>query len=176
VLTVALLAALLPALAGCGGGGGGGGGGGAVKPATSALDEWIRSWSSRPKSGPRPNRFTIPAAPVLELPTVADDLGRTVDDAATTFSNDTGLVAREVKGVFCHWYGWYLKTGTTVPSQEEFPGLLLEYGFGRVFTSPPSQRLLGAVESFRAAIERGQNELEDVRNASIAAACSAPTG
>jgi hypothetical protein len=159
-------------LAGCGGGGG------ASKvvaePVAQSFDDWVRSWRGGVRTGARPNEFRIPSPPVItELSTTADEIGRSVDDAATTFSDELVAISYdEAKRVFCHWYGWYLQTGATVPSEDEFPGVLLQYGFGRVLTSPPSLRLRSGIESFRQAIQRGQNEVEDVAYASIAAACA----
>jgi hypothetical protein len=168
-----VLGLLIPlALAGCGSGGGGGGGG--VKPVVQSLDEWMGTWRADVRTGARPNQFDIPVPPaVTELPTAADEIGRSVDSSAASFSEQVAEFSyAETKRVFCHWYGWYLETGATVPSEQEFPEVLLRYGFNRVFTSPPSVRLRSGIESFRNAIERGQNLLDDLAYASIAAACA----
>jgi hypothetical protein len=168
---ILVVLAAAPLLAGCAGGGGGSKQ--VAEPVVGSFDDWMRSWRGQVRPGLRPNHVTIPVPPSLEIPSVADDLGRTVDDAADTFSDEVAEFGyAETRRVFCQWYGWYLETGQTVPSESDFPALLLRYGFGRVFTTPPSLRLRGGIESFRQAIERGQTEVEDVRNASIAAACA----
>jgi hypothetical protein len=153
---------------------GGGGGGESAKPALQAIDEWARVWSQDVRTGVRPNEFRVPAPPTVELPSVADDLGRNVDTAATDFSSDIEVAYDETKAIFCTWFSWYVETGQPVPSSEEFPGLLLKYGFGRVLTGPPSQRFRDSVELFRNSIEQAQSETEQVANAAAASACALP--
>ena len=145
-----------------------------MEPAGQTLDDWMRLWRGEVRLGQRPNAFHVPAPPVLELPTVADDLGRNVDTAASDFSATVDIAYDESKRVFCSWFGWYVETGQTVPTREDFPALLLRYGFGRVLTGPPSQQFRDAVELFRDSIARAQTEEEQVRNSAVAAACSAP--
>lgn len=128
------------------------GGGGEAKPAAQAIDDWVRAWRGEVNIGPRPNRFSLPVPPAVELPTVADDLGRNVQTAANDFSDDVGLGYAETKNVFCTWFAWYVETRQTVPTQEDFPALLLRYGFRRVLNGPPSQRFRDAAELFRASL------------------------
>lgn len=168
---VLALAALLM-IAGCGPGGGGGGGG----PA-SRLGEWLRAWSDDvARNVDTPNSLRIPPPPRVSLPTTATQLGRNVDNAAAGFSSETGISYEETKDVFCTWFGWYIETGTPVPSSGEFPGLLIQEGFNRVFTRPPSQQLRGAIDLLQRSIAQAQSEPEAVANASAAAACSVPAG
>lgn len=168
------LAALLM-IAGCGGGGGGGGRGPAQQ--LSRLDEWLRAWSDDVvRTGDTPNSLQIPPPPRVNVPPTATQLGRDVDDAATGFSSETGISYQEAKEVFCTWFGWYIETGNPVPSSEQFPGLLIQEGFNRVFTRPPSEQLRGAIDLLQSSIARAQSEPEAVANASAAAACSVPAG
>jgi ABC-type glycerol-3-phosphate transport system substrate-binding protein len=168
---VLVLAALLM-IAGCGGGGGSD-----AARQVSRLDEWLRSWTDDVvRNGDTPNSLRIPTPPHVNVPPTATQLGRDVDGAATGFSSETGITYQETKDVFCTWFGWYIETGTPVPSPEQFPDLLIEEGFNRVFTRPPSQQLRGAINLLQNSIAQAQSEPEAVANASAAVACSVPAG
>jgi hypothetical protein len=152
--------------------GGGGGSKASAAKAGAALEDWLRGWRGEVRFGERPNNVRIPAPPVVELPRVADDLGSDVRSAAGDFSETTGISYEESKHVFCAWFGWYVETGHAVPSEDEFPGVLLRYGFGRVLRGPPSQQFRDSVELLRKSITRAQDGDEAAANAAAAAACS----
>jgi hypothetical protein len=149
--------------------------GGKGKSATRAIDDWARQWSDDLQRNRRlPNEFNVPTPPAVELGTFADEVGRNVDESARQVSDYLGETYERAKSVFCYWFGWYVETGRTVPTQEEFPGLLLRYGFGLVLRSPPSKQFRDSIELFRDSIVRAQNEEEAAGNAATAAACSLP--
>jgi hypothetical protein len=154
---------------------GGGGGGGSSKGAVSALREWVAEWAARVDRGRVPNEFRVPSPPAVELGSFADGVGRDVDQSVTDVSTDIGDTYQQVKDVFCYWFGWYIDTGRAVPSSEEFPGLLLRYGFNKAVPSPPTQRARNAIELFRKSIDSAQSEDEATQNAAVAAACSIPS-
>jgi hypothetical protein len=164
------------AAAGCGGGGG------ETRSGATALAKWSGQWTDNVTAVsvssfriPRVNPIRIPRPPPFDPPTgseaivfqatsSSDDLSRLIDSSYS-----------EVKRVYCQWFGFYVDTGTPVPSAEQFPELLLQYGLGRIL--PPGhadKRIYDAANSFRAAIERGQSTGEDVALASTAGICSLP--
>jgi hypothetical protein len=151
------------------------------------LAQWVGQWSDDAARGRRrPPEFDIPPPPVVELPTVATQIGDTVHESAPplaafrarVWNEDTQTAAEYTQSVLCEWYGWYVEDPTErpVPGSDQFFARFVNAGLKVELHSSPSQELKDAVELFRNAIERGQGELEDVRNASIAAACSAPLG
>jgi hypothetical protein len=172
---VAIAALLsLSALSACGGGGGSGGGK-VVVEATPELTSWVQRWSGEiDVSTSRLRLVHIPPPPTVSLPSRAEQIGTQADQSAGSLSTLLQEGYAETKGVFCTWFGFYVQTGETVPTEDEFIPLLLEYGFGRVLTAPPSVQLRSAIGSFQDAILAAQSEEEAERNAAIAAVCAAP--
>lgn len=149
-----------------------------IKTAAEKIAEWVAQWSddvNRNKA--RPNEFEIPAPPAVALPSAADNIARDVHNSARDFATSPdfgGDDLEQTQDVFCTWFDWYLETGELVPDEVEFRGLLVRYGFNHVFTQPVSTQLRDAVERFRLAIERAQNEAEATANAAAAGVCSIP--
>ena len=111
----------------------------------------------------------------MKLPDFAKRVSTTVDTSAHDFSSVTNETYAHVKDVYCYWFAWYLKTGQTLPTEEQFPDFLLRYGFGKVFRTPPPQRFRNSANLFRNAIAQAQTTEQAAQNAAIAAACTAPT-
>lgn len=159
-------------VAGCGGGPR------ALPQAREALDDWVRIWRVAVRPGEVPNAFRIPAPPVIELSPTALEIGRDVRRAALGATGDApdvhAIGVDESRQVFCTWFGWYVQTGNVVPTEQEFPALLLTHGFRRIVTEPPEQQFRDAADLLRASIERAQTEDGQVRNAAAAAVCSVP--
>jgi hypothetical protein len=189
VATALLLPLLVLPTAGfsCGGGGGAGGGGGGGGRAVDELARWVESWSDDAARGTRrPPKFDIPAPPTVALGATATQLGAEVARAEPPFSrlrarvwNENTQTATEyTQSVMCEWFGWYVEDPAErpVPGTDAFLVQFAKSGLKVVLKSPPSQELREAAETFRKAIERGQNSAEDVRNGAIAAVCAIPVG
>jgi hypothetical protein len=70
----------------------------------------------------------------------------------------------------CTWFGWYVQTGTTVPSAPEFDGLFLSYGLSYCVARSAFRH--AAASSYSEARSNGaQTEEEVVRKTAAAAAC-----
>jgi hypothetical protein len=174
----------------CGGSTGGGGGGGGTGGVGGAIDEiaqWIGLWSDDAARGSRrPPEFEIPPPPAVALPKVATQLGNAVRQSeppltalrARAWGEEMQTATEHTQSVLCEWFGWYVEDPTERPVQgsTEFFLRFVKSGLEVELNSPPSQDVEEAVELFRNAIAHGQSEAEDVRNASIAAACSTPLG
>ncbi len=164
-VTACLMVVVALAFAGCGNG---------SRAATAkSLDEWIRAIRALVLKGERPNAFTIPKVPIFKMPSAADDIGREVDQAAGDFSRARDLSYTGTRDIFCTWFAWYMETGRTLPSEEDFPDLLLGYIYGKV-PVPPSREAIDAANLLRDSIDRAQSADAQVRNAATAAACSIP--
>jgi hypothetical protein len=164
---------LATVVAGCGGSGETGSQ--AVRTAAQVLDDWARTWGDDVvDSAGRPTRFAIPRPPQVQLPAFAAQLERDVDVSAAVVSRYLRLGYEHTRSVYCYWFGWYVETGNAVPSPEEFPALLLRYGFGVVAPDPPPQQVVGAIELLRGSIERAQSGEQAAMYAATAAACSLP--
>lgn len=163
--------------------GGGGGAGGAI----DELARWVGLWSDDAARGNRrPPKFDIPPPPEVRLPAVATQIGTDVRKSepplsalrARVWDEDAQTATEYTQSVLCEWFGWYVEDPTQRPLQgsDEFLLRFVKGGLEVNLRSPPSQDLEEAIDLFRNAIARGQTEAEDVRNASIAAACSIPVG
>jgi hypothetical protein len=170
ILFAVVVSLSLLALPACGGGGGGG----SVKVAPK-LTSWAQRWSGEiDVAASRLKSVHIPPPPAVSLPSRAEQIGTQVDQSARSLSSLLQEGYAEIKGVFCHWFGFYVQTGQTVPSEEQLAPLILYYGLGRVSTAPPGMQLRSAIGSFQDAVLAAQSEVEAVRNAAIAAVCAVP--
>jgi hypothetical protein len=139
------------------------------------LRSWIQSWRGEiDVAAHRPPSIRIPPPSAISLPSRAEQIVAQVDQSSSSLSVLLQEGYAEVKSVFYTWFGFYIETGQTVPSEDQLTVLILRYGFGRAVTAPPSVQLRSAVGSFRDAALAAQSEAEAVRNAAIAAVCAAP--
>jgi hypothetical protein len=147
-----------------------------TKSAAEQLSHWADGWSGGVKSSRQfPNHISIPRPPAVDFGAFATSTAGDVDRSARDLGDAVDVVDyKQAKSVYCYWFGWYVETGESLPSQEEFPAFLLKYGFSRVLTGPPSKRLSDAAALFRNSIERAQNSSDAAANAATAAVCSLP--
>lgn len=101
-------------------------------------------------------------------------IGVSTDFSVIEMDDSTYLTLQEVKNLYCFFFSWYLKHGT-YPEPQEFDEALYSYISGRVIPRTPHQRLEGAANLLREAIENAQSSGEAVRNTAIATVCTVPS-
>lgn len=185
-----LLLVLLAGAAGCGGGGGGGGAANAPAAASSfkSLAAQLSDWFNgiRPLAddidqvNPNVTRFRVrdlpPPIPVLRrISSPGLAAGRDAKASATQIYSYTDLTTREVKGLYCYFFSWYVQHGVIPTEPRSFEEAMFGYLQGRLFPSTPVESLRSTVNLFRESIVNAQSAGEASARVAVATACSWPS-